>query len=153
MRPSVLLVSIMLFLMLIAGCRQAPTPGAALQIQDTVTSIGGLDSQGLRQSYSYEITVKNTGSNSVYIQSLHPVLEPSVANYVLTPDLELEVGRTVPAGDSCCISGSFVFDGSQLSKSQIISLRPFFKSVSITTSQNVPLPNFLPETRVQSGST
>lgn len=153
MRRSVLWGCLMLGLLLLPGCSQAPTPGAALQIQDTMTSIGGLDSQGLRQSYNYEMTVKNTGSTSVYIESLHPVLESSVANYVLTSDLELEVGRTVPAGDSCCISGSFVFDGSRLSKSQISNLGPFFKSVRITTSQNVPLPNYIPAARVQSGST
>lgn len=153
MRSRIWLAGLLLMMLLLPGCRQAPTPGAALQIQDTITSIGGLDSQGLRQSYNYELTVKNTGSTSVYIESLHPVLEASVANYVLTPNLDLEVGRTVPAGDTCCISGSFVFDGSRLSKSQIENLGPFFKTVRITTAQNVPLPNFIPAARVQSGST
>lgn len=131
--------------LILLGCVPATSPvpslsAPGLQIPSMWTSIGMVDGDPGRQTFSYTIVLWNKQTEDVHVNWVEPILSDEFAERARTEDRKVTVDKALAPGDSLEIRGQLRFDVAGLSKAQIEALEPFLTAMRVSTERVLELP-------------
>jgi hypothetical protein len=129
---------------LLTGCSQSKsTPTGMLtsgiQIMDLRSTVGLAEENVNQQVVSYNVTLLNPGPDAVTLLWLEPVLQDPISKRVLDKNLRIMVDQTMAPNSPLVVTGTFNFDTSGLTKTEIASWGSFFSGVTISSEQTLSL--------------
>ena len=111
-----------------------------LQIADFSSSINGVDGNPDQQVVSYNMTIHNSGDNTITLLWLKPVLRDSLAGRVTDANIKTEENETIAPNSQVAVHGQIAINTSDLTKQDIAQLGSLFSGFTISTNQTIPLP-------------
>jgi hypothetical protein len=135
---SLLSVAVLLF----TGCSLSPKTSrdaisTGIKITQMDTAMSGSDTE---QVVSYHLTLYNGESVNVVVHWIEPVLIEQVSERLRTPDHRLFVEKTLAPNSSLEISGEFTFENKGATKSEIMSWKPLFTGIALSSEMTLPVP-------------
>jgi uncharacterized lipoprotein NlpE involved in copper resistance len=136
------LIIVHLILLMLLGCnhKEDKVIRATLDIESYHTTIGGLREQGTNdknQRFDYTIEIVNNGVIPVVIHSVEPLLRDGFAEYVVSEELLVIVDKVIAPSGVLEVNGSIIFNAEDLSKEDVLDLKPFVEDIRILQEQVV----------------
>lgn len=114
-----------------------PTPVEGLLLVDGVSSVGSSEENGSISIYNYEFTLYNSDQETIYISDIRPVLVQSEYTLSSQESVSRTIGRNLSALSSITVNGSVEMYTANLSKEQIMELRPI-SYINVSSTQSIP---------------
>jgi hypothetical protein len=111
-----------------------------IQIADFSSSISGADGNPDQQVVSYDMTIHNSGDNTITLLWLKPVLHDSLSGRVVDANSKTEENETIAPNSQLAVHGQIAINTSGLTKQDIAQLGSLFSGFTISTNQTIPLP-------------
>ena len=120
---------------LLAGCASAatPTPQAAdaIRFEHWSTAIGSANAADTQQTLSYDLTLVNTASVAIDVQSIDLIFNAEIGQRATAPDRVVQIARALPPNATYQVNGDITFDATNVPKAQIADWGPPIARITV----------------------
>lgn len=128
---------------LLASCATTaarPTPRAAdvIRFEHWSTAIGSANADNTQQTLSYDLTLANTASVAIDVQSIDLIFNAEIGRRATAPDRVVKIDRTLPPNATYQVTGEITFDATGATKAQIANWGPPIARITVQADYGTP---------------